>query len=139
MIKVKKLDPLAKLPKRANDTDAGADLYAFNHAVIAPLDRSLIKTGLSLQIPSGFYGRIAPRSGLAFKNGIDVMAGIIDSSYRGELCVLLINLGREPFEIKRGDRIAQLIIESHHNMSFCEVSELDDSLRGTGGFGSSGV
>jgi dUTP pyrophosphatase len=139
MIKVKKLDPFAKLPKRANNTDAGADLYAFNSTIILPLQRSLIKTGISIEIPDGYYGRIAPRSGLALKNGIDVMAGVIDSSYRGELCVLLVNLGSEPVEITRGDRVAQLIIESHHNMAFIEVSELDTSLRGTGGFGSSGV
>jgi deoxyuridine 5'-triphosphate nucleotidohydrolase len=138
-IKYKRLDPKAIVPLRANPTDAGADLFSIEDIELLSMSRVLIKTGLSIEIPEGYYGRIAPRSGLAFKNGIDVLAGVIDSSYRGELCVLLLNAGSNSFSIKSGDRIAQLIIEAHYNMNFEETYELQQSNRGIGGFGSSGV
>lgn len=138
-IKYKKLDPRATVPLRANSTDAGADLFSIVDIELLPMSRALIKTGLSIEIPEGYYGRIAPRSGLAFKNGIDVLAGVIDSSYRGELCVLLLNTGSDSFRIQSGDRIAQLIIEAHYNMIFEESSDLAESNRGIGGFGSTGV
>lgn len=140
MIKIKKLHQDAKIPVRANETDAGADLCSVESVVIAPLSRTLIKTGISLEIPKNYYGRIAPRSGLAFKNGIDVLAGVIDSSYRGEVGVILFNTDKEnSFTINQGDRIAQLIIEAHYNMSFSENDTLTDTDRGAGGFGSTGV
>jgi dUTP pyrophosphatase len=139
-IKVKKLDSNAKVPVRANATDAGADLYSVENTSIPPLSRKLISTGISVEIPEGYYGRVAPRSGLAFKNGIDVLAGVIDSSYRGSVGVILFNTDTDKaFEVKIGDRIAQLIVEAHYNMAFQEYDELSNSDRGSGGFGSTGV
>lgn len=143
-IKVKKLNELAKIPARANPTDAGADLFSAVSDVIPPLTRKLIKTGISIEIPEcttrNYYGRIAPRSGLAYKNGIDVMAGVIDSSYRGEIGVVLFNSDKDKeFVINVGDRIAQLIIEAHYNFDFEDSNELSETDRGSGGFGSTGT
>jgi dUTP pyrophosphatase len=139
MINTKKLHELAILPKRNNSTDAGADLYAVEQVVIPPQSRAIVSTGISVEIPEGFYGRIAPRSGLAAKHGIDVLAGVCDSSYRGEIKVVLINTDKEKeFEITYGDKIAQLIIEQHFNFDFSEKEELSESDRGANGFGSSG-
>jgi dUTP pyrophosphatase len=139
MIKIKKINDLARIPVRANPTDAGADLYSTESLIIPPLSRALVKTGLIIEIPENYYGRIAPRSGLAFKNGIDVMAGVIDSGYRNEVGVILYNTDQfKGFEVKIGDRIAQLIIEAHYNFKLEETSELSDTERGSGGFGSTG-
>lgn len=137
IIEIKKLDGAAKLPTRANEGDAGYDLYAFFDADLLPLQRWLIGTRISISIPKGYYGRIAPRSGLAFKKGIDVMAGVIDSTYRGEIGVILVNLGSENFIVKSGDKIAQLIIEKCHDVEWKEVEELDSTTRGDKGYGSS--
>lgn len=142
-IKVKKINELAKIPFRANPTDAGADLFSVVEETIPPLTRKLIKTGISIEIPEStlksYYGRIAPRSGLSYKNGIDVMAGVIDSSYRGEIGVVLFNSDQnQEYKINIGDRIAQIIIEDHYNFDFEEVSNLSESNRGQSGFGSTG-
>ena len=110
-MKIKLLVEGAKTPFRANKTDAGADICSVEDAIITQLERKAIGTGISIEIPEGYYGRIAPRSGLAYKNGIDVLAGVVDSSYRGEIKVILFNTDKEnSFEIKKGERIAQLII-----------------------------
>lgn len=139
MIKVKKLHELAIVPKRNNPTDAGADLYAVEQITIPPQCRAVVSTGISIEIPEGFYGRIAPRSGLAVKNGVDVLAGVCDSSYRGEVKVVIINTDKDhPFEITYGDKIAQLIVEQHFNFEMVEQDELSDTSRGANGFGSSG-
>lgn len=139
MIKVKKIHELAIIPKRNNQTDAGADLYSVQDLTIPPQSRAMVSTGISIEIPPGFYGRIAPRSGLAVKNGIDVLAGVCDSSYRGEVKVVIINTDKEKdFEITYGDKIAQIIIEQHFNFDFIESEELSESIRGDNGFGSSG-
>ena len=137
-INIKKLAPNAVLPNWNNDS-AGADLTSLETATINVGRRHLFKTGLSLAIPSGYYGRVAPRSGLALKKGIDVMAGVIDADYRGELGVILINLGEEPVQINAGDKIAQLIIETCHRCKFVEVADLSNTDRGSGGFGSTDV
>jgi dUTP pyrophosphatase len=124
---------------RANPSDAGIDIRSAEDAVIQPLGRATVPTGLRLQIPEGYYGRIAPRSGLAHNFGIDVLAGVVDSSYRGEIKVILHNTDKEEaFRVSMGDRIAQLIIEKHYNPDFVEVEDLDSTDRGSGGFGSSG-
>jgi dUTP pyrophosphatase len=134
-----KLNPLAKAPSRANTDDAGADLYSIEDVAIFPLTRKLVRTGLSLSIPEGVYGRIAPRSGLAFKNGIDVLAGVIDPGYRGEIGVVLYNTDQNNmFKISCGDRIAQIIFETYHSVIFQEANSLGETSRSTGGFGSSG-
>ena len=138
-MKIKLLVEGAKTPFRANKTDAGADICSVEDAIITPLERKAIGTGISIEIPEGYYGRIAPRSGLAYKNGIDVLAGVVDSSYRWEIKVILFNTDKEnSFEIKKGERIAQLIIEDHFNFEFDVVEELAYTERGSGGFGSTG-
>ena len=154
-IKYSKLHPDGKEPFRANDSDAGYDLFSTEYATLDPFQRKLISTGINIEIPEGFYGRVAPRSGLACKKGIDVMAGVIDSGYRGDIKVLLINVNFEGFnlqpnafeamfgsanriEIKPGDRIAQLIIEKCHAVEWKTMETLEESQRGEGGFGSSG-
>lgn len=139
-LKIKLLTDKSKIPTRANSTDAGLDLYSIEKLALIPNTRRLIRTGISLEIPEGYYGRVAPRSGLAVKSGIDVFAGVVDSSYRGELCVVLFNSDKSnPFLINEGDRIAQLIIEKHYNFPIEEVSQLNETERGSGGFGSSGT
>jgi dUTP pyrophosphatase len=136
----KKLDPKAVLPSRNNMSDAGADLRSIEDITIPPLSRVLVNTGLSLEIPYGFYGRIAPRSGLAVKYGIDVLAGVIDSSYRGPIAVVLYNTDKDKeFIVNIGDRIAQIIFEQHWNFKMEEVSDLSDTARSNSGFGSSGI
>ena len=135
-IRVKKIDASATVPTQGTEHSAGYDLYSIELHVLMPMEIKLFKTGLILEIPAGHYGRIAPRSGLAFKNGIDVMAGVIDEDYRGELGILLINLGKTEKEIKIGDKIAQIIIEPYKKVDFLLVDDLSDTQRGTNGFGS---
>lgn len=109
------------------------------HIILRPGRRTLVKTGIAMALPRGTYGRVAPRSGLAFKHGIDVMAGVIDSDYRGEVGVILVNLGEDTFVIKHGDRIAQLVIERFYPCYPFEVLDLTATNRGHGGYGSTGV
>jgi dUTP pyrophosphatase len=124
---------------RANPTDAGMDLAASEDKSIPPLSRAIISTGISIEIPAGYYGRIAPRSGLALKYGIDVLAGVVDSSYRGEIKVILYNTDKEEiFSVRQGDKIAQMIIEKHYNFDLLETEDLSSTERGSGGFGSTG-
>jgi len=143
-LKVKQLENFYNLKQRGPG-DAGIDLYATEDCIIQPGEQALVKTGISVSFSPDYYLRIAPRSGLAYKNGIDVMAGVIDSSYRGEIGVVLRNhsVATEEdtgaFIINRGDRIAQMIPERISQEHFIFVSELDDSERGEGGFGSTGV
>lgn len=137
-IKIKLLSELGKIPTKGTDFSAGYDLYAAENGEIDPLKRCLIKTNISIAIPKGYYGRIAPRSGLAYKNGIDVMAGVIDSDYRGDVGVILYNTGIEVFSFNRGDRIAQLVIEKCHKADWVQVDDLSDTDRGDGGYGHTG-
>ena len=138
-IRAKILEKGAMIPKRSNPTDAGADIFSIECIMIHPGERATISTGVALEIPEGFYGRIAPRSGLASKHGIDVLAGVIDSSYRGEIKVVLLNTdSHNTFHVEKGDRIAQLIIESHYNFPILDSEDLSGSSRGEKGFGSSG-
>ena len=135
---VKKLIESTMIPARANKTDAGYDLFSVESYTLKPLERKLFKTGIAIEIPSGHYGRVAPRSGLAFKKGLDVMAGVIDSGFRGEVGVILINLSNEEVYLTHGDRIAQLIIETCHQPTMIWVEDLNDSSRAEKGFGSTG-
>lgn len=140
LIQVKKLSEDAQIPTAGTPFAAGYDLYAAHDGVIYPKNRKLIKTNLAISIPAGYYGRIAPRSGLAFKHGIDVLAGVIDSDYRGDVGVILFNSDiANEFEVKKGDRIAQIIIEKCMSAFWSEVSELETSVRAGGGFGSTGI
>jgi dUTP pyrophosphatase len=127
------------MPKRGSDFSAGSDLHSVLDYIIEPKSRSLISTGLKMQFPNNVYARIAPRSGLALKNGIDVMAGVIDPDYTGEIKVLLYNSSDIKFEVQRGDRIAQIIFEQFKYPNFNEVSEITETERSSGGFGSTGV
>lgn len=133
-----------EMPTYATPGSAGVDLRA--HIVegamtLDPMDRALIPTGLFLEIPLGLEAQVRPRSGLAIKHGITVLntPGTIDSDYRGEVCVILINLGKEPFKIYNGDRIAQMIIAEHKKVDFKLSGDLSETDRGAGGFNSTGV
>ena len=139
IVKVKKLCNNAKLPVRASTGAAGYDLAAAQTAVIPAYGKMLVKTGLSMSMPTGCYGRIAPRSGLALKKFIDVGAGVVDEGYRGELGVILFNFGDEDFEINMGDKIAQLIFEKIKTPTIVETDGLEETGRGDKGFGSTGI
>lgn len=129
-------------PSYASKLAAGLDLRAFTneHILIKPMERKLIHTGLFIELPQGFEAQIRPRSGLALKHGITVLnsPGTIDADYRGEIMVLLINFGSDVFEIKNGDRIAQMIVSNHASVEFVEVRELTETERGAAGYGSTG-
>jgi len=140
-ILVRRLDDSAQLPVRAHPGDAGLDLHAAEDAVLKPGERASVGTGIAVAIPDGYAGFVVPRSGLAARHGIGVVnaPGLIDSGYRGEVRVLLINLDpNEPFEIARGERIAQLVIQHVEDATLLEVDKLPESARGVGGFGSTG-
>jgi len=129
------------LPAYATDGAAGMDVVSAEDVTIAPMARHAVATGFAIAIPDGFEVQVRPRSGLALKHGITLpnTPGTIDSDYRGELKVILINLGAKSFEIKRGDRIAQLVVAPVQQGRMVEVFELDETVRGAGGFGSTGV
>ncbi|MFO1079672.1 MAG: dUTP diphosphatase [Reyranellaceae bacterium] len=131
------------LPDYATAAAAGADLLAAVAAdiVLGPLDRCIVPTGIAIALPPGFEAQVRPRSGLAAKHGVTVAnaPGTIDADYRGEVGVILVNLGREPFTISRGMRIAQMVVARHARAAWREVDELDRTARGAGGFGSTGV
>jgi dUTP pyrophosphatase len=137
-LEVKLLSDKATLPSKANRFDAGFDLYASEHYLISPNKRQLISTDVAMAIPIGHVGLIWPRSGLAVKQGLDIFAGVIDSGYRGGVKVCLYNSSNGIVEIMEGDRIAQLLIQKVDNFFIRKVQELDDTNRGSGGFGSSG-
>lgn len=136
---VQRLSAHARLPVRGSPSAAGYDLSSAKHMVIQGHSKAVVPTDLSIAIPEGHYGRVAPRSGLAVKHFIDVGAGVIDSDYRGPLGVVLFNFGDNAFEIKVGDRIAQLIIEKIATPDVVDVASLNETERGAGGFGSTGV
>ena len=141
-LRVRRLDPAAKLPIRAHDDDAGYDLHALRAARIEPGARARIATGIAIELAAGHAGLVLPRSGLAERHGIALVnaPGLIDAGYRGELQVLLLNTDREAaFEIAAGDRIAQLVVVAVATGDVLEVDALAATLRGEGGFGSSGV
>ena len=140
-LRIKKLVDNAQVPVKGSEHAAGYDLMSTADLVIPAKGKGLVPTGISMAIPIGNYGRIAPRSGLAAKNFIDVGAGVIDADYRGEVKVLLFNFGEQEFQVKAGDRVAQLIIEKYTRTEIEEVTEgdLDSTERGEGGFGSTGV
>ena len=135
---IKKLVAHAVAPMRATSGSAGYDISSAVDASILPNERLAVSTGIAIGVPEGTYGRIAPRSGLAYKFGIDVFAGVIDADYRNEVKVILYNSGDQPFVIKTGDRIAQLVLEVIKTPDVALVLEMDDTSR-TGGFGSTGI
>jgi len=140
ILKIKKLNKEAIIPKYQSELAAGFDLHSIKDYVLKKGERKLIKTGLAFEIEEGYEVQIRPRSGLAFKHGITVLnsPGTIDADYRGEIMVLLINLGGEDFEIKKGERIAQAVVAPVVQAKFEEVEELSSTKRGDKGFGSTG-
>jgi dUTP pyrophosphatase len=140
-VRFRLLDSSAKLPTYAHPGDAGMDVCSIEDVVIAPGARALVKTGFAMEIPDGFEAQVRPRSGLAIKSGITVLntPGTIDSGYRGEVGVILINLSDVPFHVEKGMKIAQMVIAKFERAEVEVVSELSSSERGAGGFGSTGV
>lgn len=142
VFKIKRLDSDLPLPQRAHRGDAGVDLHAREDLLLAPGERALMPTGIAISMPVGYVGLIHPRSGLAAKHGISVVntPGTIDADYRGEIKVCLINHDpHESFQVSRGMRIAQLLIQAVELVDFIEVEELDETVRGSGGYGSTGM
>lgn len=137
-IYVKLLSDSARLPERSSAAAAGMDLYSSADVTIEKGKRACIPTDISVAIDMGYYGRIAPRSGLASKHGIDVLAGVVDADYRGPVGVLLINLGESDYQVKKGDRIAQMIITPYLAPEIIRSVELPETDRGSGGWGSTG-
>tara|TARA_A100001015_G_scaffold305925_1_gene399375 strand:- start:486 stop:929 length:444 start_codon:yes stop_codon:yes gene_type:complete len=145
LLKIRKLENHQELnvPKYETDGSAGLDLTAAidEDIVLKPSETTLVKTGIAIALEKGYEAQIRPRSGLALKNGITVLntPGTVDSDYRGEVCVILINLSKQDFTISRGMRIAQMVINKHEHATIKVVENLDETARGSGGFGSTGV
>jgi dUTP pyrophosphatase len=137
-LRVKRLSECATLPLRSSEHAAGYDLFAAESVEIPPGGRALVRTDLAVAVPVGTYGRVAPRSGLALKHGIDLGAGVVDQDYRGTLGVVIFNLGEDCFQVEVGMRIAQLILERIETPPVVEVAELEETQRGCKGFGSTG-
>jgi dUTP pyrophosphatase len=141
IVKIKRLIPEARIPEYEHFDDSGADLVAVADYHLNPLERAAVSTGIAVEIPLGYEIQIRPRSGLALKHGITVLntPGTVDAGYRGEIKVILINLGSEPFYISQGQKIAQMVISPVVRGMFTEVESLTESQRGMGGFGSTGL
>ncbi|KAF2141890.1 uncharacterized protein K452DRAFT_287858 [Aplosporella prunicola CBS 121167] len=137
-LQIELLSPGARAPTKGSPFAAGHDLYASADTMIPARKWALVPTDIKISVPAGTYGRIAPRSGLAYKHGIDTLAGVIDADYRGPVGVLLSNLDDKDFPVKQGDRIAQLVIEKCVMAEVAVVEKLEDTVRGAGGFGSTG-
>ena len=139
-IKIKKLKETAIIPKYAHEGDAGVDLYSTEDYILKPGERILVSTGIAIAIPKGYEAQVRPRSGLALKHGISIVntPGTIDCQYRGEIGVIVINLGKEDYKIEKGHKIAQMAFNKIEEADFEEVEELDSTKRGEGGFGSTG-
>ncbi|MGB0191682.1 MAG: dUTP diphosphatase [Nocardioides sp.] len=141
-VPVVRLDPELPLPSYAHPGDAGADLHTTVDVVLAPGERALVPTGIALALPEGYVGLVHPRSGLAARHGVSIVntPGTVDAGYRGEVKVLLVNLDpAEPVELRRGERVAQLVVQRVERAAFVEVDALPDSVRGSGGYGSTGT
>ena len=140
-VKVLRTEPAAQLPSYAHPGDAGMDVRSIEDVTLAPGARALVHTGLVLMLPPDAEAQVRPRSGLALKHGVTVLnaPGTIDAGYRGEVGVILVNLGTEPFAVEKGMKIAQLVIAPVTQAGVVEVAEVDETDRGAGGFGSTGV
>jgi dUTP pyrophosphatase len=141
ILKVKKLAPDAILPQYAHPGDAGLDLFSNQAVELGPGESRMVKTGISIELPPGTEGQVRPRSGLAAKHAVTVLnsPGTVDAGYRGEVCVILINHGRQPFAVEKGMKIAQMLVTPVLTVDVEEVRELTDTQRGAGGFGSTGL
>jgi dUTP pyrophosphatase len=139
MLQVKRLTESSKLPIRGSALAAGYDLHASEDVIIRTKGRAVVPTGIAITVPTGTYGRIAPRSGLAVKHGIDVGAGVVDADYTGEVRVVIFNHGESDYMINNGDRVAQLIVEKIGTPEVLEVDSLQSTVRDTSGWGSTGI
>jgi dUTP pyrophosphatase len=138
---IRRIDPALPLPARAHHGDAGVDVYAADDVELAPGERAVIRTGIAIALPDGYAAFLHPRSGLAARHGVTLVnaPGTVDAGYRGEIAVTMINTDRStPVRFRRGDRIAQLVVQRVERAVFCEVNALPGSARGEGGFGSTG-
>jgi len=138
ILKVKKMDPEAVLPKYAHSFDAGMDIFALENVTINPGQSVGIKTGLSFEVPEGYVGLVWDKSGLSIKHGLKILGGVLDSGYRGELIVGMINLGKEPYVFEKGHKLTQLLIQPIVITEIKEVEDLSETERGQGGLGSTG-
>ncbi len=139
-VKIKKLRDEAQVPSYAHKGDSGLDVYSTENSVIRPGERKLISTGLVFEIPQGYEGQLRPKSGMALNYGITLLntPGTLDSPYRGELKIIVINLGNETYEIRRGSKICQIVFSKVEEVEFEETDQLDETTRKEGGFGSTG-
>lgn len=137
-IKIKKLDEMAKVPSYSFPGDAGLDLCALESVVVPAGERAEIRTGLAFEIPDGYVGLVWDKSGLAFKQGLTTMSGVLDAGYRGELKLLIFNTTRQDYQFESGDKVCQLLIQPVVRAEIEEVEELSESTRGVGAFGSTG-
>jgi len=138
-VKIQKIDPEIKIPSYAHAGDAGMDLYAAKDTIIKQGERKVVATGIKMEIPAGYVGLIWDKSGLASMNGLKIMGGVIDSTYRGEVGVVIINLGDQEYRVEKNTKIAQMLVQRIENVEIEEVNNLENSSRGEGGFGSSGI
>ena len=140
-LKVKKIREDAKIPAYAHEGDSGMDLYSVEETILQPGETKLVKTGLQIAVPKGFEAQVRPKSGLAAKFGVTVLntPGTVDSGYRGEVMVILINHGKEEYKVEKGKKIAQMVIAKVEEAKIDVVEDLDDTTRKDGGFGSTGL
>jgi len=138
ILKIKKLHKDAKMPSYAHHDDAGFDLCAIENTTVKAGERFAVPTGIAMEIPEGFVGLVWDKSGLAMKHGIKTIAGVVDSTYRGEMLVCIINLSDKDYTFEKGHKVAQMIIQRKEKMEFVEADELSGTLRGADGFGSTG-
>jgi len=136
---IKKVVDDAILPSYAHEGDAGMDVYSAENKIISPGERTLVRTGVCFAIPKGYVGLVMDKSGIVSKTGLKTVAGVIDSGYRGELLVSLIHLGKEPYEVKKNVKIAQMLVKTVESPELELVESLDETARGNGGFGSTGL
>lgn len=138
-VKINKMSNLAKTPQRSSVGSAGYDIYTIENCNVLAGKNKLIKTGIKIEMEDGVYAKICPRSGLAIKHSIGIGGGVIDSDYRGEICVIVFNHGDKDYEIRCGDRIAQIVFQRYLKVNFIEDEQLTKSVRGESGFGSTGI
>jgi dUTP pyrophosphatase len=136
---IQQLEPEAKLPEYAHPGDAGMDVFSLEACELVPGERCAIRTGIALQVPEGYVALVWDKSGRSVKEGLTTMAGVIDAGYRGEVQIVLINLGNDPVSIEKHQKIAQILIQPVVSATIVSTEALDDSSRGTGGFGSTGL
>lgn len=138
ILKIKKLRADARIPSYAHPWDAGMDIYSCEDKKLLPQEQANISTGIAMEIPDGYVGLVWDKSGLSAKHGLKTLAGVIDAGYRGEVFIIMANVGNDAHTFKKGEKIAQMLIQKIEQPEFKEVDELSETSRGTGGFGSTG-